>query len=233
MKRTNRYFLVAVAAFAGLAARAWAAQVKGLTNESFIQLVAAPNASASPVPAFSASASMSTIGCNALTPSGMYFTGNTVDANDLPTQLSYFENIGAAGAVQLSGACTITDNSSGQSQTFHFTIPIKFTPSSSSNNLPVTAGFISNTLTECAGFTTPSSAASSGAVTAATAYENLTVYPMPNPGSLPAQALPAVAVDIQEFYNGFTIDGWNGGLGGGSPFLIRVLCTPFSEVQSP
>jgi hypothetical protein len=97
----------------------------------------------------------------------------------------------------------------------------------------VKATFEPDTLTQCAGFTTPSAPASSGTVTAATSYENLQVYPMPNPGALPAQALPAVAVDIQEFYNGFTIPGWNGGNGGGSPFLIRVLCTPFSELQSP
>ena len=231
MKRSLRYLVLALVTLACFQSRAWAAPVLGLTNETFIQLLAAPNASASPTANFTASASMSYQGCGNLSGPGPAFTGNWINLNEIPTHLIYFQNKGVVAGVQLNGACTITDSSSSQAQTFQFAIQVYFAASANSNGLPITAS-ATPIGPICAGFTpTPAVAATQNVKMAATKYENLSVYPMPNPNNLPAQALPAVAVDIQEFYNGFTLDNFNSGQGGAAPFLIRVLCTPFSELQ--
>ncbi len=67
--------------------------------------------------------------------------------------------------------------------------------------------------------------------------ENLSIFALQNPSEsgLSANQIPAVGIDIQGFYNGFTVNKWaygSGGCCGGAPFLVRVMCSTLAHFQT-
>jgi hypothetical protein len=160
-----------------------------------------------------------------------------VDANDLPIQIVYFEWTGGTGYENLLGNCSVTSN--GQTQSFNFAIPIIFSQSSNSNKIPVTAQTVTDPSaipTEC-NYSLNIGVINSLTPTTLTRQENLQIYAMTNPSEtgLSANEIPAVGVDIQGFYNGFTVNKWaygNGGCCGGAPFLVRVMCSTLAHFQT-
>jgi hypothetical protein len=231
--------VAALAALLGFAPPAVAQQqgqqgVVGLTNETFVQFVTAQAGSSNVVnPGV-----LSVVNCNG---GGTSFDPVknvvNVDANDRPIQAVYFEWTGGTGYENLLGVCSVTN--SGQTQSFQFGIPIVFEQSGNANKIPVTAYTLTNaqTIPEQCEFTTFFGVINSQTPSLFSKQENLQVYAMTNPsqGGLAADQIPAVGVDIQGFYNGFTVNKWavgSEGCCGGGPFLVRVMCSTLAHFQT-
>jgi|GEM_PF-5595528 hypothetical protein len=211
------------------------------TNETFVQYVVAQAGTSTSV------TSAGPLLVQSCTPSGSSFdpVGYEVmlDANDLPIQTVYFEWAGGAGYEDLEGTCTV--KSSNATQSFNFYIPITFAVATAADGLPyglpalpVTAQLPSTTSSipsEC-DFGENLGVVNSQTPAVSTHQENLQVYALANPSaSLSADQIPAVGVDIQGLYNGFTVDNWtpeDGGCCGGAPFLIRVMCSTLAHFQT-
>jgi hypothetical protein len=210
-------------------------QVIGLTNETFMQFVVTQAGSSSVV---SSAAPLMAESCNADNTSFDPVSSETsVDANDLPTQITYFEWTGGTGYTLLLSTCSVEN--SGQTTFFSFAIPIEFEQASTSNKISVTAQIVpsSSSVPSSCQFFTNYGVVNSQTPSISTVQENLSVFALENPSEtgLSANQIPAVGIDIQGFYNGFTVNKWaygSGGCCGGAPFLIRVMCSTLAHFQT-
>ena len=160
-----------------------------------------------------------------------------VDADAFPVQFTYFDGsiygvspgyvFDYLEVIALNVSCTVTP-AGGSPASFNFQIPIYFCnvpdvfPTQPAMGLSTSGCAITDVPSGC---TLPS-----GGIVAPNSYahnsdtENLKVYQPPSPTTLPEQT-PAVAVDVQLFYNGFTTDLPFKGF---SPFLVRASCSALS-----
>jgi hypothetical protein len=209
--------------------------VTGTTNESFLQFLVTQAGTSSIV---SNAAPLVAESCN---PSNTSFdpvsSETAVDPNDVPTQIVYFEWTGGTAYTELLGTCSVEN--SGQTTFFSFAIPIEFEQASSSNKMPVTAQIITtpSSIPSSCGFFPSYGVVNSQTPSIATVQENLSIFALQNPSEsgLSANQIPAVGIDIQGFYNGFTVNKWaygSGGCCGGAPFLIRVMCSTLAHFQT-
>jgi hypothetical protein len=209
--------------------------VIGLTNETFIQFLVTQAGSSSTV---SDAGPLIAENCNADNTSFDPVASETpVDANDVPIQNIYFEWTGGTGYTVLIGTCSVAN--SGQTNYFSFAIPIEFEQAGSSNKMPVTAQILpsSTALPSSCQVKTNYGVVNSQTPSIATVQENLSIFALENPSEsgLSANQIPAVGIDIQGLYNGFTVNKWaygSGGCCGGAPFLIRVMCSTLAHFQT-
>jgi hypothetical protein len=207
--------------------------VIGLTNETFIQFLVTQAGSSSTV---SDAGPLVAENCNPDNTSFDPVASETpVDANDVPIQNIYFEWTGGTGYTVLIGTCSVTN--SGQTNYFNFAIPVEFEQASSSNKMPVTAQIITSSFPSSCQVATNYGVVNSQTPTIATVQENLSIFALENPSEsgLSANQIPAVGIDIQGLYNGFTVNKWaygSGGCCGGAPFLIRVMCSTLAHFQT-
>lgn len=209
--------------------------VIGLTNETFLQFLVTQAGSSSTV---ASAGPLIAESCNADNTSFYPVSGETpVDANDVPSQIVYFEWTGGTGYTLLLGTCSVAN--SGQTQYFSFAIPIEFEQASSSNKMPVTAQIITtpSSIPSSCGFLTDYGIVNTQTPSVATVQENLSIFALQNPSEsgLSANQIPAVGIDIQGLYNGFTVNKWaygSGGCCGGAPFLVRVMCSTLAHFQT-
>lgn len=159
-----------------------------------------------------------------------------VDANSYPVQFAYFSDqpyVVSPGyvfeyleVVLLNVSCSVTP-AGGSASSFHFQIPIylcnigEVFPTQPAIGLSTAGckvtGIPSGCTVPTAGIVAPNSYAHNSDT------ENLKVYQPPSPTTAPEET-PAVAVDVQLFYNGFTVPI----VKGFSPFLVRVACSSLS-----
>jgi hypothetical protein len=207
--------------------------VIGLTNETFIQFLVTQAGTSSTV---SDAGPLIAENCNADNTSFDPVASDTpVDANDVPIQDVYFEWTGGTGYTVLIGTCSVAN--SGQTNFFSFAIPVEFEQAGSSNKMPVTAQIITSSVPSSCQVKTNYGVVNSQTPSIATVQENLSVFALENPSDtgLSANQIPAVGIDIQGFYNGFTVNHWaygSGGCCGGAPFLIRVMCSTLAHFQT-
>lgn len=220
----------------------------GGTPEAFVQLatrdiVPSPGAS----PAVTASATMSvdsspscvyaepTFNNASFSPS--FVAGSvSIDADSYPVQFTYFSSkpysvspgyiFDYIAVALLDVSCSVTP-AGGSASAFRFQIPIylctipKTDPTVSAIGLSTSGCAITAIPTGC---TIPTAGiVASGSYAHNSSTENLKVYQPPSPTTSPEET-PAVAVDVQLFYNGFTVSG----VPGFSPFLVRVACSSLS-----
>lgn len=217
------------------ASRAWPSSVTGTSNEAFVQFIVTQAGSSSIV---NDTSPLITESCNADNTAFDPVSAETpVDANDVPIQIVYFEWTGGTGYTLLSGNCEVTN--AGQETFFPFAIPIEFEQAGSTNKMPVTAQILTSasSVPSSCEFFTNFGVINSQTPSIATVQENLQVFALENPSDtgLSANQIPAVGIDIQGFYNGFTVNKWaygSGGCCGGAPFLIRVMCSTLAHFQT-
>jgi hypothetical protein len=223
--------LLAVSAPGALAADL----VTGTSNETFLQFLVTQAGTSSTV---SNASPLIAESCNAANTSFDPVSSETsLDANDVPSQIVYFEWTGGTGYTLLAGTCEVTN--SGQSNFFSFAIPVEFEQAGSSNKMPVTAQIItdSSSLPSSCQFFPSYGVVNSQTPSVSTVQENLSIFALENPSEtgLSANQIPAVGIDIQGLYNGFTVNNWTLGVGGccgGAPFLIRVMCSTLAHFQT-
>lgn len=231
-----------------LAGPAAAALVTGGATESFVQLTTVdivPTPGAAPaVTASSVMSADSSSSCTATKPSfnnstfapSLVASSLPVDANAYPVQLSYFNGsiytvspgyiFDYLEVVVLDVSCSVTP-AGGSASSFQFQIPIYLC--NVPNAFPTQPAF-GMSPSDCAisavpnGCTVPTAGIlAEGTYSHSSDSEILHVYQPPSPTTDPEQT-PAVAVDLQLFYNGFSgIDRTQV-----SPFLVRVSCAALS-----
>jgi hypothetical protein len=215
--------------------------VSGGTQEAFAQLqtVDLPGTSTTSI---TSSASMSVDSSGVCGEGFGLFVANNVpiDANGLPAQISYFGDSYLStsqnnylGVAVLNVSCSVA--ASGSNQSFDFMVPIYFCDTPAFPPIQAGAGLATS---GCA-LTNPNpfnmcpiptaGTVDSNAYNVSSHRENLAVYVPPSAGTLPNNQTPAIAVDVQRLYNGFTGSSFAGnGFAGFSPYLVRVACGPFS-----
>jgi hypothetical protein len=159
-----------------------------------------------------------------------------LDANSYPVQFTYFDSsvytvspgyvFDYLEVVVLNVSCSVTP-AGGSPSSFNFQIPIYlcnipgFYPTQSAMGLSTSGCAITAVPSGC---TVPTAGVvAEGTYAHNSATENLKVYQPPSPATAPEDT-PAVAVDLQLFYNGFTTRS----LSGLSPFLVRASCSTLS-----
>jgi hypothetical protein len=230
------------------AARAAVPVSAGGTPETFAQLVTrdiVPSPGASPTVTASATMSVdSSSSCVYAEPtfnnasfSPSFVAGSVpIDADSYPVQFTYFSSrpysaspgyvFDYIAVALLDVSCSVTP-AGGSASAFRFQVPIylctipKTDPTLSAIGLS-TSGCAITTIP--AGCTIPSAGVvASGGYAHNSETENLKVYQPPSPTTSPEET-PAIAVDLQLFYNGFTVAGAQGF----SPYLVRVACSSLS-----
>jgi hypothetical protein len=222
--------------------------VLGFTTESFAQLETlniVPSAGATP--SVTATATMSIdhsasclktttppAGATAFSPT--FVAANLpLDANGLPAQTTYFDWPTVGGsyleAAVLNVSCSV--ESGGVASSYNFALPIYICGTVSASAYPDTAIGFSTSGCDLANL--PSSCSISRAGTfdpnayhLATPTEHLEVYEPSSEGDLHPEQTPAIAVDIQLLYNGFSMGTVIANAPTFSPFLIRVACSSLS-----
>jgi hypothetical protein len=159
-----------------------------------------------------------------------------IDPNSLPGQITYFNsyfyyfgiNQHYLELATLNVSCSIA-SSGGSSSSYNFSIPIYFCDT---NTLSSPQPAIGLSTSGCKNTSVPSTCPFSPAGIRApntyfrnSATENLQVYEPMSGGSQPPAQTPAVAVDVQLLYNGFSVADRSGF----SPFLVRVACSALSS----
>lgn len=159
-----------------------------------------------------------------------------VDTNSFPVQFTYFDStiyevspgylFDYLEVIVLDVSCSVT-LAGGSASSFNFQIPIYLCnipdvyPTQPAMGLSTSGCAVTEIPSGCtapsAGIVAPNSYAHNSST------ENLKVYQPPSP-TTPPEDTPAVAVDIQLFYNGFTVPN----LKGLSPFLVRATCSALS-----
>ncbi len=228
--RAAVFAVLAVAISFGSVAHADA--VIGTSNEAFVQFLVTQAGSSNVV----SGGPLIVENCNADNTSFDPVASEiSIDSNDVPIQDVYFEWTGGTGYAVLIGSCSVTN--SGQTNFFNFAIPVEFEQAGSTNKMPVTAQVITSAFPSSCQILTTYGVVNSQTPTIATVQENLSVFALENPSDtgLSANQIPAVGIDIQGFYNGFTVNKWtygSGGCCGGAPFLIRVMCSTLAHFQT-
>ena len=225
----------------------------GGTPEAFAQLVSyniVPSAGATPSVTASAVMSIdSSWSCVTAIPpfkgtpafSPAFVSGDlSLDANALPTQFTYFGSSPYTASpgyafnylevATLNVSCSVTPSGSSASS-YNFKVPIYLCTSGRGFPSQPAIGLSTSgcEVTEVPSGCTVSSAGTvdPNGYSRNTTTENLQVY-MPSPsGNLPPEQTPAIAVDIQLLYNGFSL-AFSEGLKGFSPYLVRVACSSLS-----
>lgn len=219
----------------------------GGTTEAFAQLITLdivpspgmpPSVTASAVMSVDSSpscvtAKKPTAGGAAFSP--FFVSGNLpVDANSFPVQFTYFAAtpyLSSPGydyeyiaAVTLNVSCSVTPNG-GSPSSYNFVVPIYFCELNQFQpaiGLSPSGCQIATTPSTCT--ISPAGIADPNGYSHNSTTENLQVYAPPSTGSTPPEQIPAIAVDVQLFYNGFSqyTDSHF------SPFLVRVACSALS-----
>ena len=159
-----------------------------------------------------------------------------VDARSYPVQFTYFSAtpygvspgyvFDYLEVVVLNVSCGVTP-AGGAASSFNFQVPIYLCnipdvfPTQAAMGLSTSGCKVTEAPSGCtvptAGIVAPGTYAHNSAT------ENLAVYQPPSPTTTPEET-PAIAVDLQLFYNGFTVPVQKGF----SPFLVRVACSSLS-----
>lgn len=225
----------------------------GGTPEAFAQLVtynivpsagATPSVTASAVMSIDSSASCVTAvppfkGTPAFSPA-FVSSSLPLDANALPTQFTYFGSdpytaspgyeFNYLEVATLNVSCSVTP-SGGSASSYNFAVPIYLCNSGEVFPTQPAIGFstsgcqITQVPSSCT--ISPAGAVDPNGYSRNTVTENLKVFMPESAGNLPPEQTPAIAVDIQLLYNGFSL-AFSEGLKGFSPYLVRVACSSLS-----